>query len=57
MGCKQAEACQNNKKNNFMGDWFAWQCHPGARYKVIQNHSRTIFLNHYDSEITKVTIF
>ena len=57
MGCKQAEACQNNKKNNFMGDWFAWQCHPGARYKVIQNHSRTILLNHYDSEITKVTIF
>ena len=34
MGCKQAEACQNNKKNNFMGDWFSWQCHPGERYKV-----------------------
>lgn len=33
MGCKQAEACQNNKKNNFMGNWFAWQCHPGERYK------------------------
>ena len=56
MGCKQAEACQNNKKNNFMGNWFAWQCHPGERYKVksfknnfvepslSRNHLVTIYL-------------
>mgnify|MGYP000316539540 CR=1 FL=1 len=33
MGCKSQDACQNNKIQNFEGDWHDWQCRPWAWFK------------------------